>query len=223
MTAARTLTVAQAKAFYDRFGRKQDKQGFYEDAALDDLLRNGAFESARSLFELGCGTGRLAERILRTRLNGQATYEGVDVSSTMIEIARARLEPFGPRAIVRQVGGDDPFEGMQGRPDRIVTTYVLDLLPPEAIAAFLERASRVLEPQGRLCIAGITFGRGPFARFVMSAWHALFRLSPRIVGGCRPTRLLPLLGGWDVVHHSIVESFGVASEVVVAVPTARLS
>ena len=32
------LSRDEAKAFYDRFGAKQDSQGFYEDRALEDLV-----------------------------------------------------------------------------------------------------------------------------------------------------------------------------------------
>ena len=34
--------------FYDRFGAKQDHQGFYEDAALADLIGASDFDQAHS-------------------------------------------------------------------------------------------------------------------------------------------------------------------------------
>jgi len=34
----RTLSHQQAKAFYDRFGAKQDSQAFYEDRAVQELV-----------------------------------------------------------------------------------------------------------------------------------------------------------------------------------------
>jgi hypothetical protein len=33
----RTLTRAEARSFYDKFGSKQDEQAFYEDAALSAM------------------------------------------------------------------------------------------------------------------------------------------------------------------------------------------
>jgi hypothetical protein len=36
------LTRYQAQYFYDRFGKKQDIQAFYEDAALDNLIAQAA-------------------------------------------------------------------------------------------------------------------------------------------------------------------------------------
>ena len=54
----RTLDLEQARAFYDRFGARQDRQAFYEDA----------FERARGVPEFGCGTGRFAEVLVAERL-----------------------------------------------------------------------------------------------------------------------------------------------------------
>lgn len=214
-----TLSAVEAKAFYDRFGSRQDAQAFYEDAALDDLIAHADFASARHVFELGCGTGRLAERLLRDHCALDATYDGVDVSTTMVGLARRRLQPFGARARVEPVNAMDPFAGVRERPDRVLTTYVVDLLPAAEIISFLDCAARVLEPGGRICISSLTFGETPLARAVTAGWRALFRVSPRIVGGCRPVRLLPFLTErtWDVLHRRVVTSFGIASEVVVAV------
>jgi ubiquinone/menaquinone biosynthesis C-methylase UbiE len=55
------LSHEQAKAFYDRFGKKQDWQSFYEDAATAALLRNEELDKSSAVLELGCGTGRFAE------------------------------------------------------------------------------------------------------------------------------------------------------------------
>jgi len=37
------LTSSEARAYYDKFGKKQDTQGFYEDPALDDLIAHAGF------------------------------------------------------------------------------------------------------------------------------------------------------------------------------------
>ncbi len=217
-----TLTVDQARTFYDHFGAKQDSQSFYEDAAVDDLLAHAALGTARHVFELGCGTGRIAERILDTQLPDSASYEGVDVSDTMIQIASARLARFGGRGRVWRTDGGDPFQAMMRvRPDRVLTTYVVDLLPPSAIAAFVDSCARVLPRDGRLCMVSLTFGNAFLSRVVTAGWRALFGISPRIVGGCRPVRLLPFLATdtWDVLHRRVITSFGIASEVVVARPS----
>lgn len=212
----RYLSPRAAKAFYDRVGRLEDSQAFYEDPALRVLLRHGRFESARSVFEFGCGTGRLAERVLGL-LPRTASYRACDISPRMVALARRRLERFGDRVEIVESDGGTPE--IAGHPDRIVTSYVLDLLPPEAIAAFLDAARGALAPGGLLCAASITPGPGGAARVVSSVWSGLNRLAPVLTGGCRPIRLRGFLGdGWQVLHDETVTAWGVASAVVVARP-----
>lgn len=70
------LTHAEARAVYDRFGARQDRQSFYEDEALADLLAHLAFREAQAVFEFGCGTGRLAKTLLDNHLPATAYYVG---------------------------------------------------------------------------------------------------------------------------------------------------
>jgi len=123
------LTRSQARTFYDRFGKKQDTQAFYEDAALDDLIAHAAFEQAKKVFEFGCGTGRFASRLLAKHLSPSASYLGIDLSQTKITIAAQRILPYKERAKVSQSDGSMHFPLPDHSVDLVVTTYVLDLLP----------------------------------------------------------------------------------------------
>jgi SAM-dependent methyltransferase len=96
----RVLSTEETRRFYDRFGAKQDRQ-FYEAAPLDHMLAHGDFGHAASVFELGCGTGRFAERLLREHLHPHARYLGVDLSTTMVGLATRRLAPWRERASVQ--------------------------------------------------------------------------------------------------------------------------
>src|SRR5207237_4573165 len=103
--ASRTLTHAEARRFYDRFGARQDAQAFYEDAAVNDLVAHIDWPHVTQLLEFGCGTGRTAERLLKERLPAAGRYLGFALSTTMITLARGRLQPYGLRAEVRQSTG----------------------------------------------------------------------------------------------------------------------
>ena len=214
----REFTADDAKRFYDRFGAKQDLQ-FYENAALEHLLAHADFEHASSVFELGCGTGRLAERLLRERLPPAARYVGVDVSTTMTQLAEQRLAPWKDRAVVRLGDGTARQPDPDRTFDRFVATYVLDLLPEEKIRDVLDEARRLLTKGGALCVVGMTEGQGPFSRALCTAWKGLHALSPRLVGGCRPLRVEESLNAtWRVDHVEVVCAWGVCSEVIVARP-----
>ena len=144
----RSFSTAAARQFYDRFGARQDSQGFYEDPPLDRLITHGDFELAEDVFEFGCGTGRLAKSLLSGPLPKTARYTANDISSTMIDLARTRLTRFAPRVSLTISDGGLDFSADQPPFDRIVTTYVLDIMPPDAIAGFLATAAKALAPGG---------------------------------------------------------------------------
>jgi ubiquinone/menaquinone biosynthesis C-methylase UbiE len=215
------LTASAARAFYDRFGKKQDLQGFYEDPAITDLLAHADLGHAQQVFEFGCGTGKLAARLLADHLPATATYLGGDLSQTMVGLSARRLAPFAPRAEVVQTDGAVRFPQGDGAVDRVVSTYVLDLLSDGDTRLFFAEAYRVLEPGGKLCLVSLTRGCTPVSRVVSSLWMAVFRLRATLVGGCRPVSLTPYLDEerWQVEHRGMLTSFGVSSEVLVAVKT----
>ena len=57
------LSLNQARSVYDRIGRAQDWQAFYEDATTAQLVASAALGPDQTIFEFGCGTGRLAARL----------------------------------------------------------------------------------------------------------------------------------------------------------------
>jgi len=210
------LSPPDIKRFYDRLGSHQDQQAFYEDAALDDLFAHADFLGAGAILEFGCGTGRFAERILTSATT--ATYVGFDVSTTMVRLASHRLARFGDRVHVRELEpGAVRLPVSDHIVDRVVSTYVLDLLPAPDIEIFLGEARRVLTPHGHLCMVSLTSGQSGLPRLVTRLWELMFRIRPQLVGGCRPLDVRAYLdGAWHVLHHRILARWGVPSEIVVA-------
>jgi SAM-dependent methyltransferase len=198
---------------YDSLGARQDGQSWYEDPALEVLLYNGAFDTAQQVVEVGCGTGRLAETLLHDYLGPTASYTGLDVSQTMISLARDRLLPFEPRAVVELTDG----EMILPEADRIVAAYVMNLLDEDTMAVFLAEAEAALPQDGLLCLANLAPGAA-----LSGIWSLLYRLAPRLLGGCRPMRTASRLrqDGWRIVHAQRVSVYGLASEAVVAMPPA---
>jgi ubiquinone/menaquinone biosynthesis C-methylase UbiE len=214
----RTLSHDEAKAFYNWFGAKQDSQRFYEDRAVADLIAHADFQEARSVFEFGCGTGRFAERLLSDYLPSSSHYRAVDISSTMVRLARERLARWGERVDVEQTMGSMTVTAPDSSFDRFVANYVLDLLSEQDIRSLLAEAHRVLEPGGFLCTAGLTRGRSLSAKIVGPVWQALFWVYPRLVGGCRAVVVNDFLGDsiWSVHYTKVITRFGISSEVLVA-------
>jgi SAM-dependent methyltransferase len=216
----KVLSRDEAKAFYDRFGARQDGQAFYEDPALHDLVRSSGFAHAASVVEFGCGTGRLAARLLSEELPAGASYLGLDLSDTMVALASHRLRPYGQRAEVRRCEGQVELPVPDRSVDRILSTYVIDLLSEGDTHRLLEEARRSLTPGGFLCLVGLTHGVSLVGRVVSSVWTVIHSVRPALVGGCRPMVLTPRLErtGWSILHSTVVRKWGIPSEVVVASP-----
>lgn len=209
----RTLTHDEARAAYDRVGARQDTQSWYEDAAVDVLIAHGGLEDATLVLDVGCGTGRLAERVLEA---GAERVLASDPSPVMVGLARTRLAPYGDRSSVLEAFGVPHIE--DGSASHVISTYVLDLLSHDDARRFVLDAHRALEVGGRLCIASLSAGSGPASRAVSAAWHAVWRIRPTLVGGCRPVEVAPLLDSalWEITHRERVSPWGVPSEAIVA-------
>ena len=214
------LTRQQARDFYDRVGRKHDRQSRYARRPIDRLVELGNFGAAEAVVEFGCGTGAFAQRLMDKELPGNATYAGFDLSETMTRLTRKRLVPFGARVSLTQTDGRPRIPLPPHSCDRFVSNYVFDLLPNQDITRTLEQAYKLLRPDGLLCLTSLTFGTNALSKMTIAAWRAVHSLRPSLVGGCRPISLSDHLGpaSWKVLHSDTVIGFGVPTQVLVAQP-----
>lgn len=163
----KTLSSAEARRTYDRIGKTQDTQAFYEDRATAELIDQLDLPSAACVFEFGCGTGRFAHDLLARHLPAAATYRGVDLSQVMVRLASERLASFGSRASVRLTEGGSPTDEPSESCDRFVSNFVLDLLSSEDIKSLIGEAHRMLRPGGLLGLSSLTFGFTAASRVVL--------------------------------------------------------
>lgn len=123
----------------ERWPRNQEWKARQIAAALagvssDDLL-----------VELGCGTGQVAELVLRQL---PCRYLGVDVSAEMLARARQALEPVGSRVELRQ----EPAHRLTLEDGAAAAAYGVDVLHHVADRpATLAELRRVLGRDGRAC------------------------------------------------------------------------
>lgn len=218
MSKEPTFTRDDAKRYYNSFGAKQDLQGFYENAALDALIQNSEFSCAGKVLEIGSGTGKFAQRLLSGHLPDKARYVGIDISETMVALAKSRLKPWAHRAKVLLCDGDLDSSAVGNSFDRVVTTYVFDLLTEEDISNALTAAHGALRTGGLLCTAGLTQGTSVVSRATSSVWSWIYSMKPSLVGGCRPMTLSTFITEprWRIVHREVVVSMTVPSEVILA-------
>ena len=124
---------------YDRIGRFQDWQSVYEGRAIREVIRLGSFDSAKSVFEFGCGTGAFAAKLFRTCLPSVCRYVGIDVSPRMVRLATSRLKTWAGRTTIKLSDGSPRLHEPDGVFDRFVSNYVFELLAPEYAAAIFPR------------------------------------------------------------------------------------
>ncbi|KKX29280.1 class I SAM-dependent methyltransferase [Rhizobium sp. LC145] len=132
-----------------------------------------------TLLEVGCGTGR--NLLLAHRLYPAATLYGLDISSEMLESARAnfRHKTEKPTFRVADATAFGPEEfGVAGF-DRILISYALSMIPDWEKA--VDAALAALGPNGSLHI--VDFGQqehlpGWFGR-LLRAWLTRFHVTPR--------------------------------------------
>lgn len=205
----RGLDEVEARRFYDAYGRRLDLGEAFEGRAkelarvwLDPL-------PGERLLEVGVGCGH-ALAFARERVGEAGLVVGVDLSRTMLELSRARAP--GTR-LVRGSIHRLPFAG--GTFSAVLSSYLLDLLPGALLVPALRELRRVLTPDGRLVLCGLTCGRTWLERGTMALWSAIHRTAPARVGGCRPLELVPLAeeAGLRVERRAHVGQLGVPSEV----------
>jgi SAM-dependent methyltransferase len=80
-----------------RWPRNQQVKAAVIRAALGDA------PSVGPVVEIGCGTAQIAEELLNA--DQQLEYVGLDLSTSMLEVARQRLARFVGRADLREVAG----------------------------------------------------------------------------------------------------------------------
>ncbi len=198
------LTRQQARDFYDRFGRRQDRQSFYERRPIDRMVELGDFGSAEAVVEFGCGTGTFAQRLMDEELPSNATYAGFDLSETMTKMTRRRLVPYGARVSVTRTDGRPRIPLPPDSCDRFVSNYVLDLLPIGDITRTLDQAYKVLRPDGLLCLTSLTFGTNALSKMTIAVWLAVHSLKPSLVGGV-PADLAQRLSRTRVVEGPVLD------------------
>jgi len=118
---------------------------FGRTAILREIAR-GATPSR--ILEVGCGTGKNLVNLCRIFPRAEVT--GVDISETMLNLARRKTAAFAPRVQLLKSAYGPAFQG-GGACDLILFSYALSMFNPgfaDAIAA----AHRDLAPGGRIAV-----------------------------------------------------------------------
>jgi len=125
---------------YDRLARKYDTVWKkYNTATIDETLARVDVGNSKTIFDVGCGTGNLIDRL--NNLNGNIHYYGCDINKEMISIAKSNLATNNVRFAVSTAESlpysDDMF-------DIVFSTSVLHFVRERE--KMMNEIRRVLKP-----------------------------------------------------------------------------
>jgi SAM-dependent methyltransferase len=100
----------EQRRFFEHLSRRYDSRFLRSRWPRNQLLKAGVISDALGsaietgpVAEVGCGTGQIAEFLLDA--NPRLEYVGLDLSESMLAIARQRLARFGDRVELKLVEG----------------------------------------------------------------------------------------------------------------------
>jgi demethylmenaquinone methyltransferase/2-methoxy-6-polyprenyl-1,4-benzoquinol methylase len=181
----RVLTSkAQTRAFYDKISRVYDLLAEHSEAPVRRIgLTILDVGKGERILEIGSGTGRCLAALTAAVGPGGAVH-GIDLSEGMLRKARERLRREPPPGVLELACGDaahlpyasDTF-------DAIFTSFTLELFDTPEIPRVLSECRRVLRPDGRIVVVGMS-KEGPRSAMV-HAFEWTHRHFPAFLD-CRP-------------------------------------
>lgn len=152
-----------------------------EEKALRTILQWADIRDGQNILEAGVGTGRLFSRIIVQNKTGRNV--GVDLSVVMLEKTRNKCEKHKNVKLLKAdiTKLSDDLEAF----DRIISSYVLDLLPVDRYPIILSHFRSMLRPNGKLILAYMEAGSSPSHKF----WSWVADTFPRLMTHCRPIHL----------------------------------
>ena len=207
-----TISPQTAQRFYDWLGAKHDLGSRFERQAKDRGLELLDVGLAQRFLNVGVGTGK-EQRTVQAALPPGGQSFGIDLSREMLTLTRQRV----PETNLCQANAEQlPFAN--GRFDRLLCTYVLDLLGTAVLPQVLAEFHRVLQPGGKLVLVSLTEGTDVPSKLLIGLWKTAYKVHPLTCGGCRPLQLKTLVqqARFSILKREVVVQLGVPSEVILA-------
>lgn len=203
------VTQRDIPGLYDRLSHIYDLwAALTESRARRRALQRAAPNDGEDILEIAVGTGQQFAQLARANPHG--TTQGIDLSPKMLSRARTRIAQLSGSARLDVADAHTlPF------PDRafdlVITSYFFDLLPESDFPAIIAEIRRVVRDDGRVIVVSMTIAE----RHRDNLYSWVYRLSPKLLGGCRGVRLSPYLvaGGFRVVQRDYITQLGFPSEI----------
>lgn len=203
----------QIAAVYNRIAGVYDLWGtLTETRARGRALDLAQIRDGQTVLEVAVGTGLAFEAVVARNPSGRNI--GIDLSPGMLARARRRLATAPPGAWSLEIGSARDLPLAAGSVDVLLNNYMFDLVAFDAMDEILNEFKRVLRPGGRLVLVNMTLPE----KFGAGIYDRVYRLSPRLMGGCRGVRMRARLErrGFVVETREYLQQLWFPSEVLVA-------
>ena len=169
---------------YDSISNIYDIWGnLTESRARNRALELAEIQNGQKILEVAVGTGLAFYEIVKRNPDG--TNLGIDLSTGMLKKARKRLAPLIDANYELKMASAFHLQGDDEQFDVLVNNYMFDLIPFDQVDAVLAELKRVLKKGGKLVLVNMTLGE----RYGSGIYDFMYRVSPRLMGGCRGIRL----------------------------------
>jgi len=178
---------------YDSLSKIYDLWGnLTESRARSRALELAEIKNDRKILEVAVGTGLAFYEIVKRNPDGANI--GIDLSAGMLKKARKRLSQISEANYELKQASAFHLEGEDEQFDVLINNYMFDLIPFDQMDAVLAEFKRVLKKGGKLVLVNMTIGE----KFGSGIYDFMYRVSPRLMGGCRGIRLSEKLKEHDL-------------------------
>jgi len=133
--------------------RDRIREDFFDDRIADSIGEESGIRPESTVVDVGCGTGFLTQEIA-ARIQGRGRIVGVDLSPSMLQVAKDNLEERRLLDSVEfRVGDAEQLPLEEAFADAVVGNMVLHHCPRPKRA--LSEMTRVLKESGRLVLADL--------------------------------------------------------------------
>lgn len=178
--------IAQDKIadVYDSLSKVYDIWGnLTESKARRRALELAGIKDGQKILEVAVGTGLAFYEIVKRNPNG--TNIGIDISVGMLKKARKRLSRLPEANYELKKASAFHLEGADAQFEVLINNYMFDLIAFDQMDAVLAEFKRALKKGGKLVLVNMTVGE----KLGSGIYDFLYRLSPRMMGGCRGIRM----------------------------------
>ncbi len=178
------LPIKKIQKIYDKLSLIYDLLTRYENEAQRKALRIMNVEEGAKILEVGFGTGKTLIELVQSVVTNGGVY-GIDISNEMANKVKKKINQQKIQDRPNLVLGEAqniPFSDSHF--DIVFSSYMLDLIDTPNIPHVLAEFKRVLRRRGRLILVSMSKGLKWWDNMKIYEW--LYRISPSLLGGCRP-------------------------------------